>query len=98
MKHHDVSAARQKTSGAALVKLLGFVILSCHLSELLSSQSEFSHLFPTSRPSCLKNEGNDACSSLTLLAIENYLLVVEEIKRCGYITASYKTRLFIGLF
>ena len=56
MKHHDVSAARQKTSGAAA----GFVILSCHLSEELSSQSEFPHLFPTSRPSCLKNEGNDA--------------------------------------
>ena len=60
MKHHDVSAARQKTSGAALVKLLEFVILSCHLSTELSSQSEFPHLFPTSRPSCLKNEGNDA--------------------------------------
>ena len=60
MKHHDVSAARQKTSGAALVKLLEFVILSCHLSAELSSQSEFPHLFPTSRPSCLKNEGNDA--------------------------------------
>ena len=35
---------------------------------------------------------------MTLLAIENYLLVVEEIKRCGYITASYKARLLIGLF